>query len=89
MQAVARVFASRRAYESAQRAARRGQGPFVRNGSVRQLPGPLGAWTSARDLPPVAQQSFRDWWRSTHPTIVRAMADARERDPRPDPRGAG
>ena len=54
MQAVARVFASRRAYESAQRAARRGQGPFVRDGSVRQLPGPLGAWTSARDLPPVA-----------------------------------
>jgi L-lactate dehydrogenase complex protein LldF len=67
MQAVARVFASRRAYESAQRAARRGQGPFVRHGSVRQLPGPLGAWTSARDLPPVADQSFRDWWRATHP----------------------
>jgi L-lactate dehydrogenase complex protein LldF len=67
MQAVARVFASRRAYESAQRAARRGQGPFVRDGSVRQLPGPLGAWTSARDLPALPQQSFRDWWRSTHP----------------------
>jgi L-lactate dehydrogenase complex protein LldF len=67
MQAVARVFASRRAYESAQRAARRGQGPFVRDGSVRQLPGPLGAWTSARDLPAVPQQSFRDWWRATHP----------------------
>jgi L-lactate dehydrogenase complex protein LldF len=67
MLAVARVFASRRAYESAQRAARRGQGPFVRDGSVRQLPGPLGAWTSARDLPALPQQSFRDWWRSTHP----------------------
>ena len=67
MQAVARVFASRRAYESAQRAARRGQGPFVRNGSIRQLPGPLGAWTSARDLPAMPSQSFRDWWRSTHP----------------------
>jgi L-lactate dehydrogenase complex protein LldF len=67
MQAIARVFASRRAYEFAQRAARRGQGPFVRHGSIRQLPGPLGAWTSARDLPPVAEQSFRDWWRSTHP----------------------
>ncbi|MFZ0387413.1 MAG: LutB/LldF family L-lactate oxidation iron-sulfur protein [Solirubrobacteraceae bacterium] len=65
MQALARVFASRRAYEFAQRAARRGQGPFVRDGSVRQLPGPLGAWTSARDLPALAQQSFRDWWRAT------------------------
>jgi L-lactate dehydrogenase complex protein LldF len=67
MRAVARVFASRRAYESAQRAARRGQGPFVRHGSIRQLPGPLGAWTSARDLPAVPPQSFRDWWRATHP----------------------
>ena len=67
MQAVARVFTSRRAYESAQRAARRGQGPFVRDGSVRQLPGPLGAWTSARDLPAVPRQSFREWWRATHP----------------------
>jgi len=64
MQALARVFASRRAYESAQRAARRGQGPFVRHGSIRQLPGPLGAWTAARDLPAVPQQSFRDWWRA-------------------------
>jgi len=64
MQALARVFASRRAYESAQRAARRGRGPFVRHGSIRQLPGPLGAWTSARDLPAVPQQSFRDWWRA-------------------------
>ena len=64
MQALARVFASRRAYESAQRAARRGRGPFVRHGSIRQLPGPLGAWTAARDLPAVPQQSFRDWWRA-------------------------
>ena len=27
------------------------------------LPGPLSGWTSARDLPAVPQQSFRDWWR--------------------------
>ncbi len=40
MQAIARVFASRRAYESAQRAARRGQGPLVRHGSIRQLARP-------------------------------------------------
>jgi L-lactate dehydrogenase complex protein LldF len=66
MRALGRVFASRRAYESAQRAARRGQGPFLSDGSLRRGPGPLGAWTRARDLPAVAPQSFRDWWRSTH-----------------------
>jgi L-lactate dehydrogenase complex protein LldF len=64
MRGLARVFASRRAYETAQRAARRGQGPFVSGGAVRRGPGPLGAWTAARDLPAVAEQSFRDWWRA-------------------------
>jgi len=66
MRGLARVFASRRAYEAAQRAGRRGQGPFVSDGVVRRGPGPLGAWTSARDLPAVAPQSFRDWWRSSN-----------------------
>jgi L-lactate dehydrogenase complex protein LldF len=66
MRGLARVFASRRAYEAAQRAARRGQGPFVSDGFMRRGPGPLGAWTSARDLPAVAPQSFREWWRSAN-----------------------
>jgi L-lactate dehydrogenase complex protein LldF len=65
MRGLARVFASRRAYEAAQRAARLGQGPFVSDGAVRRGPGPVGAWTGARDLPAVAPQSFREWWRST------------------------
>jgi L-lactate dehydrogenase complex protein LldF len=64
MRGLARVFGSRRAYEAAQRAARRGQGPFVSGDTVRRGPGPIGAWTSARDLPAVPSQSFREWWRS-------------------------
>jgi L-lactate dehydrogenase complex protein LldF len=55
MKALARVFASRRAYERAQRLAR---SPL----SKARL-GPLRAWTAARDLPEVPEQSFRDWWR--------------------------
>jgi L-lactate dehydrogenase complex protein LldF len=59
MQTVARVFASRRLYEAAQRAGR----PLRRLGTIKRLPGPLSGWTSGRDLDPPAPQSFRDWWR--------------------------
>ncbi|HEX3974922.1 MAG TPA: LutB/LldF family L-lactate oxidation iron-sulfur protein [Solirubrobacteraceae bacterium] len=63
MRAMARIFASRRLYEAAQRAGRLSQWPLVRDGTIRRLPGPLSGWTSARDLPAVPPQSFRDWWR--------------------------
>jgi L-lactate dehydrogenase complex protein LldF len=62
MDGVARVFASRRRYETAQRLARLGRGPLgaLRGGGA---PG-LGAWTQARDLPEVPAQTFREWWRA-------------------------
>jgi L-lactate dehydrogenase complex protein LldF len=56
MAALAKVFASRSRYERAQRLARAGRGP------IGHLPG-LSAWTQARELPDVPEQSFRDWWR--------------------------
>ena len=64
---MARVFANRRLYEAAQRAGRLTQWPLVRDGKIRRLPGPLAGWTSARDLPAVPSQSFRDWWRERAP----------------------
>jgi len=63
MQTMARVFADRRLYEAAQRTGRLAQWPLVRRGKIERLPGPLAGWSSARDLPPVPRQSFRDWWR--------------------------
>jgi L-lactate dehydrogenase complex protein LldF len=63
MRALARVFADRRLYEAAQKSSRVGQRPLLRGGKIRWLPGPLGGWTSMRDLPAVPDQSFRDWWR--------------------------
>ena len=39
------------------------QKPLVREDSVRPLPGPLSAWTDYRELPPLAQKSFRELWK--------------------------
>lgn len=47
-----------------QKLSRIGQGPFVRDGAIRHLPGLLGGWTAVRDLSPVPKQSFREWWAS-------------------------
>jgi L-lactate dehydrogenase complex protein LldF len=63
MRTLARIFASRPLYEAAQRSGRLAQLPFARDGRITRLPGPLRAWSSARDLP-AAEQSFRDWWRA-------------------------
>jgi L-lactate dehydrogenase complex protein LldF len=50
--------------ETAQKLSRFGQGPFVRDGAIRHLPGLLGGWTVVRDLSPIPRQSFREWWAS-------------------------
>jgi L-lactate dehydrogenase complex protein LldF len=62
MQLLARVFARRERYERAQQLARLGQWPLLRRGVITSVPGPLGDWTTVRDLYPVAQQTFREWW---------------------------
>jgi L-lactate dehydrogenase complex protein LldF len=64
MEAMARVFASRRLYEAAQKAGRLAQWPLARGrDTIHSLPGPLSAWTDTRDLPAVPEESFREWWR--------------------------
>jgi L-lactate dehydrogenase complex protein LldF len=63
MRTVAWLFAGPRRLAAAQRLGRAAQRPFVREGVIRRLPGPLAKWTGARDLKPVAAESFRSWWR--------------------------
>jgi L-lactate dehydrogenase complex protein LldF len=63
MRSIAWVFGGPRRLATAQRLGRLGQRPFVREGSIRRLPGPLAGWTRTRDLKPVAPESFRSWWR--------------------------
>jgi L-lactate dehydrogenase complex protein LldF len=57
MQAVGRAFASQKGYERMQKLARAGRGPLGGH-----APG-LRGWTEMRELPEVAQESFREWWR--------------------------
>ena len=56
MHQLARVFASARRYERAQRLARIAERP------LRRVPGPLAQWTQTRDLKPMAKETFREWW---------------------------
>jgi L-lactate dehydrogenase complex protein LldF len=56
MHQLARVFASARRYERAQRLARIAERP------LRRAPGPLAQWTQTRDLKPMAKETFREWW---------------------------
>jgi L-lactate dehydrogenase complex protein LldF len=65
MRALAGVFSNRRRYELAQRLARRTARPLATHGRIeRRLPGPLSAWTAARDMPVPPDETFREWWRA-------------------------
>jgi L-lactate utilization protein LutC/NAD-dependent dihydropyrimidine dehydrogenase PreA subunit len=78
MRALGRLFRSRRGYERAQRLARVAQRPLVRDGRVvGPVPGPLGAWKRERDLPAVADETFREWWRRTRAPGGEAAAAGR------------
>ena len=50
-------------FNISRKAGRLAQKPLKKDGSMRSLPGPLGAWTDSRELPPLAEKSFRDLWK--------------------------
>jgi L-lactate dehydrogenase complex protein LldF len=63
MKLMARAFRSRSRYERAQKMVRLGQSLFTRKGTISNLPGQLSGWTAMRDLKPIPNQTFREWWR--------------------------
>jgi L-lactate dehydrogenase complex protein LldF len=63
MKMAAHLFEHPRQYEAAQRLARSGQGLFEKDGKLVNLPGMAAGWTQFRDLRPLPQQSFREWWK--------------------------
>ncbi|QGN33618.1 lactate utilization protein B [Microlunatus sp. Gsoil 973] len=62
MRIAAWTFADHRRLERAQKVASKA-GPVVQH--VRRLPGMLGGWTASRDLPPIPDESFHQWWERT------------------------
>jgi L-lactate dehydrogenase complex protein LldF len=60
MRIAARAFGDRRRFERLQHVALRAR----RIPGVASLPGPLRAWTRARELPEAPSETFRDWWRN-------------------------
>jgi len=66
MAAAAWTMADARRWGWAQRATRLGRllgrRRDRRQGRIRSLPGPLAAWTGARDAPRPPAETFREWW---------------------------
>ncbi|HYB48164.1 MAG TPA: LUD domain-containing protein, partial [Streptosporangiaceae bacterium] len=64
MKGLAWTMSDARRWAWALRASRAGRLLGRRRGRIRNLPGPLAAWTVSRDLPRPPAQTFRDWWRT-------------------------
>ncbi|SFO50191.1 lactate utilization protein [Actinomadura madurae] len=65
MRGLAWTMGDPRRHEAALRRGARWARLLSRGGRIRRLPGLLGAWTEARDLPAPPAESFRAWWART------------------------
>ena len=63
MQAVLWLFGGQNRMRMARHLGRIAQKLVVHDGIISRMPGPLAAWTTARDFPALPEQSFRDWWK--------------------------
>ncbi|MED4727663.1 LutB/LldF family L-lactate oxidation iron-sulfur protein [Aneurinibacillus migulanus] len=50
-------------YDKAVRAGHMATGWLANDDVIEKGPGPIAGWTSVRDLPRPAKQSFREWWK--------------------------
>jgi L-lactate dehydrogenase complex protein LldF len=50
-------------YKISGKAGRLAQKPLAKSEAMGRVPGPMGAWANSRDLPQLAQKSFRELWK--------------------------
>ncbi|WP_346043704.1 lactate utilization protein B [Actinomadura chokoriensis] len=62
MRGLAWTMGDPRRHEAALRSGTRWARLLSRGGRIRRLPGLLGTWTEARDLPAPPAETFRAWW---------------------------
>ena len=63
MRALGYILARPKRLHAAQRLGRIGQRLVSRKGAITRLPFALSGWTDTRDAPPIAPQTFREWWK--------------------------
>jgi L-lactate dehydrogenase complex protein LldF len=69
MEAAAFLFASASRLSFAQHLGKIGQKLFVsKEGVIEHLPGMLSGWTQTRDMMPMPEQTFREWWAKRKPS---------------------
>ena len=61
----ARFWATSPGYRRSIRWARWGQRWFVRHGRIQSAPGLASGWFNTRDMPPLAAETFHEWWERT------------------------
>ncbi len=58
----AKLWSTPGGYRNSIRLARWGQRFYVRKGLLRSAPGLMGGWFESRNMPPVAHETFHEWW---------------------------
>jgi L-lactate dehydrogenase complex protein LldF len=70
-----RLWATPAGYRRLVRWARRTQAPMMRSGRLTRAPGLLGGWFKTRDMPPVAAETFHEWWARREASVEAERGD--------------
>ncbi|WP_053960290.1 lactate utilization protein B [Sulfobacillus thermosulfidooxidans] len=75
MRTWARFWMTPKGYHRSIRIARLGQKWYQKPGqaSLHNAPGIFGGWFETRDMPPVAAETFHEWWKNHQPSTTKGL----------------